>query len=116
MVACRFTDTRNGGNATDSQVPLKKTAESEQYRDYESVFIIPGTSVDANLSDRNRLLFAANATNDTELTNADVTLDTNRRTSTPSTGGKKVMNHEADARDEANTTTANENAPTTVAL
>nr|CAI5840317.1 unnamed protein product [Callosobruchus analis] len=77
MVACRFTDTRNGGNATDSQVPLKKTAESEQYRDYESVFIIPGTSVDANR-------------------------------------GKKVMNHEADARDEANTTTANENAPTTV--
>ncbi|CAH1982912.1 unnamed protein product [Acanthoscelides obtectus] len=48
-------------------------------------------------------------------------LDANRRTSTPtstSTGGKKVMNHEADARDEADTntttTTANENAPTTV--
>ncbi|CAH2018494.1 unnamed protein product [Acanthoscelides obtectus] len=60
---------------------IVKTAESEQYRDYESVFIIPGTSVDANR-------------------------------------GKKVMNHEADARDEADTntttTTANENAPTTV--
>ncbi|KAJ8951741.1 hypothetical protein NQ318_012592 [Aromia moschata] len=24
MVACRITDSRNGGNATDSQVPLKK--------------------------------------------------------------------------------------------
>lgn len=24
MVACRITDARNGGNATDSQVPLKK--------------------------------------------------------------------------------------------
>ncbi|XP_025831527.1 LOW QUALITY PROTEIN: protein turtle [Agrilus planipennis] len=46
MVACRITDARNG--ATDSQVPLKKTVESDSYRDYESVFIIPGTSVDTN--------------------------------------------------------------------
>ncbi|XP_030745783.1 protein turtle isoform X3 [Sitophilus oryzae] len=51
MVACRISDARNGGGATDSQVPLKKTVESESYRDYESVFIIPGTSVDTNLSD-----------------------------------------------------------------
>ncbi|VEN49374.1 unnamed protein product [Callosobruchus maculatus] len=64
MVACRFTDTRNGGNATD-------------------------------ISDRNRLLFAANAIDATDLTNADVTSasNTNRRTSTTpptSTGGKKT--------------------------
>ncbi|CAG9759845.1 unnamed protein product [Ceutorhynchus assimilis] len=59
MVACRISDARNGSGAAESQVPLKKTVESESYRDYESVFIIPGTSVDTNLSDQSRVILAA---------------------------------------------------------
>lgn len=36
-------------NETSENVLLSyRTVESESYRDYESVFIIPGTSVDTN--------------------------------------------------------------------
>ncbi|XP_055837276.1 protein turtle isoform X8 [Episyrphus balteatus] len=48
MVACRITDARNiaanrTGCNSSGQVPLKKN-NSEYYRDYETVFIVPGPS------------------------------------------------------------------------
>ncbi|XP_030380444.1 LOW QUALITY PROTEIN: protein turtle [Scaptodrosophila lebanonensis] len=57
MVACRITDARNTlvnnhqvkihntGSISSGQVPLKKKNDNEYYRDYESVFIVPGHPV-----------------------------------------------------------------------